>query len=206
MKKIIFAVTFIIIVLVAVKIFFLSANNQFKSPVSNSSGQTTSITPTSTSTKEGVKEYLDPAGFKFSYPNTLTVNPQEINDDKTYSDLQITSASVNGKITINIKDSQLTKIDEYFKNKKISGVTKIKIADLDGRQYIDNNQMKTVAHDQGALITIITDFQKDKEFWSNSTAKIIATFTFVPPENTSSGSTSTGGEGDVVLEDEEVIE
>ncbi len=208
MKKIIFGlVTLVIISLVIVKIFFLSGSKGFRSPISNSSNQALAPTSKADTEAEGLKQYQDPAGFKFSYPGDLTVTPQETDDRNIYSLLEIKSQNILGQITIKIEGSQLSKIDDYFKNKKINGVTKIKIADLDGRQFIEGGMMKTVALDQEVLITITTDFQKDKEFWSSSTAKIIASFAFSPPEENNSGaSSSTSDEGDVILEEEEIIE
>ncbi|NMB83846.1 hypothetical protein GYA28_00995 [Candidatus Roizmanbacteria bacterium] len=164
-------------------------------------------------TETGFKDYTDPAGFKFSYPAEITVAAKNISDDTVYSQLDIKSQEASGSISLKAVASSLAKIDDYFASKKTSsffgGVKKLKLADIDARQYQINNQLITVALDQGVMFTITTEYPTDKkDYWKKINDGIISSFAFVEPTvNTSAaGGSSSDESGDVVFEGEEIVE
>jgi len=199
-----------IIILIAI-IFFLFFQKKTASPiVSNNLNSDETVVP---SPAAGFKSYTDPAGFKFNYPEDLNVTAKKITDDSVYTDLEIKPKDGTGEATIKAVDSNLAQIDDYFKDKKTSSffgkITKLKLADIDGRQYQINSQIITVALDQGVLFTITTDLPTEKKaYWQKVNNTLISSFAFVAPQNNTSTDTgsSSGGEDDVIFEGEEVVE
>lgn len=199
-----------IIVLIAL-VFFLFSQKKSVSPiVSNDLKSNETVVP---SPAAGSKSYTDPAGFKFNYPKDLDVAAKKMTDDSVYSDLEIKSKDSTGGATIKAVDSNLIKIDDYFKDKKISsfsgGISKLKLADIDARQYQVNSQIITVALDQGVLFTITVDLPVEKkDYWQKANNTLISSFAFVAPQNTTSTDTNSSSEGedDVIFEGEEVIQ
>ena len=76
----------------------------------------------------------------------------------------------------------------------------IKLADLEGREYTDGQKTTSAALDQGGvLITISTDKLSPVH------QQIVSSFIFIQPTQAVTN-TSSGGEGDVIFEGEEVVE
>jgi len=207
-QKIIFGALGLIILIAL--IFFLFLQKKTVSPtVSDNLNSGETVVPSLT---VGSKSYTDPAGFKFSYPEDLTVTEKKTTDQSVYSQLEIKSVDKVGGISLKAVDSNLAKIDDYFKDKKISSffgeITKLKLADIDARQYQINSQIITVALDQGVLFTITTDLPAEKkDYWQKANSTLISGFAFVSPQNNTSTDTGSSSSGDdVVFEGEEVVE
>jgi len=158
-----------------------------------------------------LKTYSDPSGFKFNYPVDLTVNSKKETDQSIYSSLEITSSKKQGDISIKIIETSITKIDDWFKQKKIktSDLKTVKLADLEAKQAQINGELITAAIDQGALIVITANYQMDKDFWLKANEKVIGSFAFVNPASSQTSDTSdssSGGGDDVIFEGEEIVE
>lgn len=173
-----------------------------------SSGKVNTSTNSSSQsvTSQTVKEYSDPAGFKFSYPDSASVSPKNTTDDNTYSSLEITSTSTAGKITIEAVSSDLLALDDMLASK--TGVTNLKLADLTAKQYAEKGNLITLALDEGVLFTITTSSGGNVDYWNEVNSKIISSFTFALPETTQvqSDTPSQSDDSDISFEGEEVIE
>jgi hypothetical protein len=185
-----------------------SSKNQIRSPISQNLKTKVTVAP-----KQKLKEYKDRAGFKFSYPDNLKLETKETEAQKIYSLIELTSSKNQAKIEIKVEDSKLTKIDDWFTSNKESTkpgqIKKIKLADIEGRQFNQKNKLLTIALDQGVLFTFTLTPDKDKKFWTDVNNKIIQTFAFELSETTTGGNTSTTSESseeDVIFEGEEIIE
>lgn len=156
-------------------------------------------------TKSVDKKYIDGAGFSFSYPEELEVGKNDVNDETIYSSLEIVTKKEAGKISLLVTSSNLSAIDGYFAKEKKT-VKKLKVGEMEARQFEDKEKIVTVAFDQGALFTIRVDYQNNKNYWQGVNNKIISTFAFSPPEQIDSSSQgSTNGQDDVIYEGEEEI-
>lgn len=172
------------------------------------------VAPTKTLVSFKTKEYIDPSGFKFNYPETLTVSPKNINDDITYSDLKITSNKLSGEISIKATASKLQSISDWLKENKFHAnnaiIKDIKLADLQAKAVKKDNKIFIVALDQYQTLFIIEVNSKgDEKFWSDANDAIVSTFAFVNPNvnnDSSSTSTSDGSSDDIIFEGEEVVE
>lgn len=205
MKNVIIAVIGILIAISIFVIVFPSQKTQKPiSPVSNSQPDKPAII-------ENFTTYNDPSGFAFQYPQGIVVSPKKLQNNQFYSSLEIASTGSAQVITITAEDSSLNTIDDWFKGDKKTSVfgtiNKMKLADLDARQFEANNAQTTIALDQGVLFTVATNAKKGSDL-EKTYQKIVNSFAFVQPtqsvQNSSSG--QSGGSSDIIDEGEEVVQ
>lgn len=156
-----------------------------------------------------VKEYTDPAGFSFSYPDSLTLEKQEA-DETTYSSIELTSDPGEKPIAILVKDSEVPSLASWLsKNVLPADVSKsktLKLGDLEARQTVTTDGLTSVALDQNVLFTITLP-PNSSETTVKAYNLITATFVLKPPEIQPAQETSSGIEDNAVeFEGEEVIE
>lgn len=193
-KKIILLL--VIVVLVIGMLFFLTRSN--KPLTSPQSIQTTKIIPAET-----LIEYSDPSGFTFSYPDNLSLSKNNIEDDSTYADIQLSSKEVNGSLNLKITDSKFKSLDEWLNlNKSASkeAPKEVKLGNLKALEVKLADRLLMGALDQGVLFTIEMP-RVEEDFWMKVYDKILSSFSFVAAETTTSDSTE-----EIIFEGEEVIE
>lgn len=207
--KIKMLLAFVFFVIITAIIFaFTSARKtaRFSTPIS---GTTAAPTKVASNALAKFKQYKDPSGFTFQYPDNVTVESEETSDQSIYSSLKLTAKKVQGNISIKVTSAQLKNIDEWFAKNKLNlakdAVKKLKLAELDARQFEKDNKLTTLAIDVGTLFIIQVDQQNDKNFWPGVNKKLISSFAFQPPEASSNASSEFSGD-DVVFEGEEVVE
>lgn len=144
-----------------------------------------------------LKIYTNSSGFSFEYPKSLLLTEKKITDQSIYAWVELTDPQKKGVISIKLEGSDLTKIDNRV---GVGKIKKVKLADLEAREFTEKNRTTTVALDQGGvLITITTDSLLP------AYQQIISSFIFIQPTQ-ASPATSEDGSGDIVFEGEEVIE
>lgn len=166
-------------------------------PGSAQSNQIAKILPSETS-----KEYADPAGFSFSYPDNLSITKNEIEDNTTYADLQLGSKEVNGSLSLKISDSKFASIDEWIKINKEASVkipTEVKLGTLKAMEIITKDRLLLGALDQGIFFTIEMPLI-EQEFWMKVYKRVISDFSFASQETTTVSSDSVSFEGEEVVE------
>ena len=180
-------------------IVFVLLTQKPKIPVSIPASVTNNAPPTdSSSSSVQLKTYTNPSGFSFQYPKSLLLTEKTVTDQSIYAWVELTDPQKKGVVSVKLESSDLTKIDDWV---GVGKMKKVKLADLEGRVFMGENKIVTVALDQGGvLITITTDSLLP------AYQKIISSFIFVEqPAQTTTG-TSGGGEEDIVFEGEEIIE
>jgi len=151
-----------------------------------------------------LKTYTNPSGFSFQYPESFILTEKKINDQSIYAWVELTHPQNKDVISIKLEDSALKEIDNWFTasgKKGIKGeIKKVKLADLDGRQFTDKeNQTTTLALDKGGvLISILGNPLSVHQ-------QIVSSFIFTQPPQTTINTSGDGG-GDVIFEGEEVIQ
>lgn len=153
---------------------------------------------------ETLKDYADPAGFSFTYPDNLSLTKNEITDNNTYADLQLSSKDVSGSLSLKITDSKFATINDWLKLNQKAAVEKpkeVKLGTLTATELRLKDRLLSGALDQGILFNIEMPLVEEK-FWTKVYDKILAGFSFVPPA--ASANTSTAE--DVSFEGEEVVE
>ncbi len=158
-----------------------------------------------------LKTYSDPSGFTFQYQEGVIVTDKNSPNSPLYSSLEIAEKGKPEKIAIKVEDSDLIAVDDWFKGTNKTSVfgeiKKIKLADLDARQFEANNLKTTIALDQGVLFTLATNAKKDSEL-SKAYDTVIKTFKFIQPSLAiqNNSSTSSDDSSDVIDEGEEFVE
>lgn len=143
-------------------------------------------------------EYSDPSGFKFSYPDNLSITNNEITDKITYTDLQLSSKDVSGSLSLKIADSKLATISAWLTENKISQTPKdVMLGNLKAIEVQLSDRLLLAALDQKILFTIEVP-AVEKDFWLPVYNKVRTSFSFAAPEATTIE--------DVSFEGEEVVE
>lgn len=159
---------------------------------------------------ETLKEYSDPSGFTFSYPDNLSLVNNKIEDDITYADIQLTSKEVSGSLSLRIVDSKYTTLDDWLKLNQGAakeGSKEVKLGSVKASELKLNDRLLLGALDQKILFTIEVPLIEEA-FWTKVYNKVLAGFTFAPPEAAAAQtqvSVSSSSE-DVTFEGEEVVE
>ena len=181
-------------------IVFVILTQKTKIPASNNL-----IYPTKTvSSQAQLKTYTNDSGFSFKYPESFTLSEKEVDDESTYAWVELTNPQNKDVISIKLEDSDLKKIDDWFtaSNKKdIKGeIKKVKLADLDGRQFTNKkNQLATLALDEGGVLISISGNS------SSVHQQIVSSFIFTQSSQTTTDTSNTSEE-DIIFEGEEVVE
>ena len=161
---------------------------------------------------DNLKEYIDPSGFKFKYPDNFSLSSADQTSENIYSSLTLGSDKVASQTTILVEATSAKSLDDWLLNNKESlsnqKLRKIKLADLDARQYQKDNKVITVAYDTGVLLTITTELKPVKETMLQLHETILTTFAFAPPQSTDESSSQSSGaeEEQIYFEGEEIIE
>jgi len=181
--------------LLALGIVFVLLTQKPKNPISPA-GVINNAPTTDVSSQIQSKTYNNASGFSFKYPDSFTLSEKEV-DESTYAWVELTNSENKEAVSIKLEDSDLNEIDDWFtisKKSDIKGeIKKVKLADLDGRQFTtEKGRITTLALDEGGVLITISGNS------SSVHQQIVSSFIF-----TQSTQTTTG---DVIFEGEEVIE
>lgn len=203
-KKIILlgiVVLLIILVILAVRaLFFKKQENSPQSPLSIKSITKQKVEPSTT-----YIEYTDPTGFKFNYPDNLSLSKQEIEDSSIYASLVLNANGVNGSLNLEIADSKYKSLDEWIKAKAISQTPKeVKLGNLKALEVKTSDRLLLAALDQGVLFTIEIP-RVEEDFWMKVYDKFLEDFSFASSSDATPG-TNNASSGEISFEGEEVVE
>lgn len=153
----------------------------------------------------------DPAGFSFSYPEEVKINPHE-EDTENYAHLELTATGHSGKVVLLVKETDYSEIEDWA-GEEVEKGEQVFDTELGGEPakkiaYSDPEKLVTAAIDVDALVLI--EMTPDEEgYWQGVYSQILDSFTFIPLEGEEvAAPETTGGSGDagVIWEAEEVIE
>ncbi|HUW21621.1 MAG TPA: hypothetical protein VMW41_03030 [Candidatus Bathyarchaeia archaeon] len=158
----------------------------------------------------------DPAGFTFSYPAEVKIDPHE-EDEENYAHLDLTSPDYEGNIVIWVKDTKYRTIDSWLKDEGTDGqAVDTELGGEPAKKVVYSNPEKiiTAAIDVDALVLI--EMTPDlRGYWQDVYSKVLDTFVFIPIGQQNEGTKSsqpaseesgTGTSGNIIMEPEEVIE
>lgn len=152
------------------------------------------------------KEYIDPSGFSFSYPDDISLEKNETEEPNTYSDIQLFSKDVSGSLSLKVTDSKLTSLDDWLKSNGASmeGSKEVKLGDLKALQYKTADRVYIGALDQGILFAIEIPLLEEG-FWTKVSEKVLSDFAFTTPGNSNAQEVDPSLDS-VAFEGEEVVE
>lgn len=146
-----------------------------------------------------VKEYADENGFKFNYPDNLSLEKNEA-DTSTYGDIKLSANGVNGSLSLKIIDSKYKTLDEWSKSLKVTSSKESTLGSLKALEIKLSDRQILAAIDQGILFTIEIPLVQE-DFWLKVYDVVRSDFAFV-----ASSEPVTSGSEDVSFEGEEVVE
>lgn len=202
-RRIVLLITLIVIALVVVGWLIMLNKKEEKAIVNPSipTSEAKKITPSNT-----LIEYSDPSGFAFSYPDNLSIEKNEIDDNNTYTDLFLSAKGVNGSLNLKISDSKLASIDAWQSENGTTSTKspkKVKLGTLDALELKLNDRLLLGALDKGVFFSIEIPLVAE-DFWMEVYNKILTNFTFsIPSDNTAVQETSSGS---ISFEGEEAVE
>lgn len=180
-------------------IVFVLVTQRPKNSISPATGVINNAPTTAASSLTQLKTYTNPSGFSFQYPKSLLLTEKKIANQSIYAWVELTEPQKKGVISVKLESSDLAKIDDWVGAGKIK---KIKLADLEGREFTSKNQTTTVALDQGGVFISITT---TADVLLSGHQQIVASFIFTQPAQTTTNTTGGAGE-DIIFEGEEVIQ
>ncbi len=146
-----------------------------------------------------LKEYQDPSGFTFSYPDNLSVTNNEISDNNTYADIQLYAKGVNGSLSLKITDSKYKTIDDWLKLNEGVSEKEVKLGNLKAMEVQTTDRLLLGALDNGIFFEIEVP-AVEKEFWTKVYNQVLTSFSFTPVETAASQADDVSFEGEEVVE------
>ncbi|MBI4058270.1 hypothetical protein HY408_00715 [Candidatus Gottesmanbacteria bacterium] len=184
-------------------------------------------TPKTTPAIVSSKDWKDPAGFTFSYPEDLVLDKHD-EDQENYAHIEMTHHSHQGSLIVWAKDPPKNKKGALIENisEWLSGETQFAGANsldttLDSQPakkilITTDKKMIYTASIYDEMLVIIETSLEDSEYWTSVHDDIADTFTFITPFDAdvgvvvNSGSDTSASQDDfgtdVVIDEEEVIE
>ena len=125
----------------------------------------------------------DPAGFSFSYPEEIEINPHS-EDEENYAHLELVSPSESeGKIIIWVKETEFTDIEDWAEATTGGQVfdTELDAEPAKKVAYSEPTKLVIAAIDVDVLVLI--EMTPDKTgYWQKVYDKILSSFKFIPLE------------------------
>lgn len=180
---------------------------QKKTPLSSpqTDGQLSLVSKKEIKPSETLKEYADESGFSFSYPDNISLTKNEAKSERTYADIKLSLANLEGGVNIYISDSNFKSLDDWVKASKTEAQQSkdVNLGSLKAVEISSPDRILIGALDQGVLFTVDASLGSEKDFWKQVYSKVLTNFNFITPAN--SAVTSTSLSSDVVFESEEVV-
>lgn len=181
-KTILLLVITLSLIFFTIRLIFAPQKTSLTNPNLAKSGIKPEVSPSKT-----LKNYADPAGFSFNYPDNLSLTNNEATSSASYADITLNSKDVEGGLNIKISDSKAFTPAQASKETKLGS--------LKAYEKENNNKLVLEAFDQGILFKVESD---KNNFWKDVYSQVIKDFSFAPPQVASAD--------DVSFESEEVVE
>lgn len=153
----------------------------------------------------------DPAGFKFSYPDGIKINPHE-EDTVNYAHLELTSTGHSGGILIWMKDTNYKDLEDWTKKDPSASSGQVFDSELGGKPakkvaYVSPKKLVVATIDVDVLVLVEVSLDEEG-YWQGVSDQILSSFEFIPLEGepTSAAPGSGQGGGGVIEEEEEIVE
>lgn len=146
-----------------------------------------------------LKEYTDENGFKFNYPDNLSLEKNET-DASTYANIKLSANGVNGSLLVKIIDSKFKTLDDWKKDIAKGEAKETTLGSLKAQEVKLSDRQILAAIDQGILFTIEIPLVQE-DFWIKVYNIVRDDFAFV-----ASAGPATSSAEDISFEGEEVVE
>lgn len=152
--------------------------------------------------------YEDWSGFKFDYPNILTVKEVELDNPQVYSSLEISGAD-GKRLTVRVSDTQAANLIDWQKSfnqqNSVRKIDQTSLANLPGLklQFGAPEMFLTVAIDSGIIYEVQST--ADDGFWDRTHNDLVTSWQFTNTA-TSQPASAEAPAGEAVTLVEEIVE
>lgn len=204
-KNVTLIIAIFLVIGVSIKLFFFK-QPALISPSSQKTENQVAIEPSKT-----LKNYSDPSGFSLNYPDNLSLLNNELKEENSYAELQITSKDTEGNLLLKIADSKFKTINDWVKS--VSAVTpkEVMLGNLKAMEIIVENKILLGALDSGVLFYIEVNLgvppagqTNKKDFWMSVYSTVLKDFSFSAPIALAAQGATTVD--DISFEGEELVE
>ncbi len=205
-KTLILIILVLVFLAVGIKVVIfpssLSKNSEYSQ--TNSLVKDQAKAETNTEPSETLKNYSDPSGFSFNYPDNLSLLPNALKDSNSYADLQLVSKDAEGSLRLNITDTKLKTIDDWVKKTGSTDVPKdVNLGNLKAKEVVSGDKVMLASLDSGILFNI--EVAKN-DYFLKVYEKVLKGFSFTQPAQASTSEGTAVSAEDVSFEGEEVVE
>lgn len=151
--------------------------------------------------------YEDWSGFKFTYPDILTVKEVELDNPNIYSSLEISGSDAK-RLIVRVADTQIANLIDWQKTfnqqNSIRKIDQTTLADLPALrlQYGAPEMLLTVAIDSGIIYQI--ESLADDGFWNRTHEDLVASWKFTNTGGADSAGASSSQNDTITLIEETV--
>ncbi len=161
-------------------------------------------------TTVNLTEWVDPAGFKFSYPAGLVLDPHQ-EDQENYAHLELVSSKNSGRLIIWSQATEDSDLEEWVASQPEDiQILDTELAGLPAKKmaFAEPQKLVVAAIDVDALVLIEMYPESAAAYWQKVYDQIFASFEFIPLEGEAveSAPVAPPAGGQVIEEAEEVIE
>jgi len=152
--------------------------------------------------------YEDWSGFKFTYPDILTVKEVELDNPNIYSSLEISGGDAK-RLNVKVADTQIGGLIDWQKTfnqqNSVRKIDQTTLADLPALklQYGAPEMILTVAIDNGIIYQI--ESLADDGFWNRTHEDLVASWQFTNTGGAASAE-ATASQGGAITLIEETVE
>lgn len=152
-----------------------------------------------------LKDYTDPSGFSFIYPDNLSLGSNEIEDSKLYADLSLSSKQLSGSLNLKISDSKFNSLNDWASQLHSTNLStsQKKLGNLNALEIKQPDRLLLAALDQGILFTVEMP-RLEEDFWDQVYDSVLTSFSFTAPG--SNPQIQSSNDSDATFEGEEVVE
>ena len=150
----------------------------------------------------------DAAGFSFSYPEDISIDPHE-EDEENYAHLELTLPGYEGRIVILVQETDYADIEVW--QEEVEAEAQVLDTELGERPakkviYSDPQKMVTAVIDVDALV-LVEMMPDEKGYWNEVYNQLLKSFVFIPLEGEEEAVSAPAQSGANIIEEaEEVIE
>ena len=143
-------------------------------------GNSSFLNPLNQNEEADLKVWEDPAGFQFSYPEGITIDNHE-EDEENYAHLELTEKNHPGKILIWMKDKVEKSLEVWAANQ--TGNPQVFDSELAGQPakklaFPSPQKLVTAAFDQE--VSILVEVFPEDEWWQETYQQVVDSFELIP--------------------------
>ncbi len=159
------------------------------------------------------REYYDASGFRFRYPEDVTISEEDIDPETEYADLTVHSKRASGSVGLRVTDSDYETLEDWraeiADRLAVTDSVDTMLLELEALELDTVEGRKVAALDHGALFVLEErTINGNPAYWDTvlDTLKTSLAFYYPEPEPTVAPAVPAGSGSEVIFLGEEIIQ